>query len=36
MLNYEEIINMFGLEDEKIYFSKKELVNPEDVLDTCI
>ena len=31
MLNYEEIIRMFGLEDEKVYFTNKGLVNPTEV-----
>lgn len=31
MKNYEEIIKMFEIEDEKVYFSNKGLVNAEDV-----
>ena len=31
MKNYEEIINMFGLEDEKVYFNNKGLVYPSEV-----
>ena len=31
MKNNEEIIEMFGLENEKIYFSNKGLVDPTDV-----
>ena len=31
MLNYEEIISMFGIEDEKVYFDNKGLVYPSEV-----
>ena len=31
MLNYDEIIKMFDIEDEKVYFSNKGLVNAENV-----
>ena len=31
MKRYEEIINMFGLEDEKVYFNNKGLVYPSEV-----
>ena len=31
MKSYEEILKMFNVEDEKVYFSDKGLVNPEDV-----
>ena len=31
MKSYDEILKMFNVEDEKVYFSNKGLVNPEDV-----
>ena len=31
MKSYEEILKMFNVEDEKVYFTNKGLVNPEDV-----
>ena len=34
MKNYEEIINMFNLQDEKVYFTSKGIVDPSEVIIT--
>lgn len=34
MKSYEEILKMFNLEDEKVYFNNKGLVSPKDVIIT--
>ena len=34
MKNYEEIISMFGIEDEKVYFNNKGVVELKDVTIT--